>query len=96
MRVSIYGLTPENKLYFIEANPNPILAADEDFAQSAMKADLTYPRVDRADHPGRLENGARLARVGEHSAATTAAQIISSRRYSRRAAQRILAAIKRR
>jgi len=38
-------LTPENKLYFIEANPNPILAADEDFAQSAMKADLTYPEL---------------------------------------------------
>jgi D-alanine-D-alanine ligase len=28
-------LSPENKLYFIEANPNPHLAADEDFAQSA-------------------------------------------------------------
>src|SRR4029434_10871135 len=36
-------LTPENKLYFIEANPNPILAADEDFAQSALKRNLRYP-----------------------------------------------------
>jgi D-alanine-D-alanine ligase len=26
-------LTPDNKVYFIEANPNPILAADEDFAR---------------------------------------------------------------
>jgi D-alanine-D-alanine ligase len=36
-------LTPNNELYFIEANPNPILAADEDFAQSALKAGLAYP-----------------------------------------------------
>jgi len=38
-------LTPNNELYFIEANPNPILAADEDFAQSALKAGLAYPRL---------------------------------------------------
>ena len=38
-------LTPENKLYFIEANPNPILADDEDFALSANKAGLTYPKL---------------------------------------------------
>lgn len=38
-------LTPSNEIYFIEANPNPILAADEDFAQSAQKAGLTYPRL---------------------------------------------------
>jgi D-alanine-D-alanine ligase len=36
-------LTPENKLYFIEANPNPILSGDEDFALSAAKAGLPYP-----------------------------------------------------
>jgi len=36
-------LTPANKLYFIEANPNPILADDEDFALSAAKAGLPYP-----------------------------------------------------
>ena len=35
-------LTPENKLYFIEANPNPILADDEDFALAARKAGLSY------------------------------------------------------
>jgi len=38
-------LTPNNELYFIEGNPNPILAADEDFAQSALKAGLAYPRL---------------------------------------------------
>src|SRR6266511_5277469 len=31
-------LTPENKLYFIEANPNPILASYEDVALSAWRA----------------------------------------------------------
>jgi D-alanine-D-alanine ligase len=38
-------LTAENKLYFIEANPNPHLASDEDFAQSAEKAGLKYPQL---------------------------------------------------
>jgi D-alanine-D-alanine ligase len=38
-------LTAENKLYFIEANPNPHLAADEDFAQAAEKAGLPYPKL---------------------------------------------------
>jgi D-alanine-D-alanine ligase len=38
-------LTKDNKVYFIEANPNPILSADEDFAQSAVKAGLTYPQL---------------------------------------------------
>jgi D-alanine-D-alanine ligase len=38
-------LTADNKIYFIEANPNPILAADEDFAQSAGKAGLSYPQL---------------------------------------------------
>lgn len=38
-------VTPEGKVYFIEANPNPILAADEDFAQSAMKGSLPYSQL---------------------------------------------------
>jgi D-alanine-D-alanine ligase len=38
-------LTSDNKVYFIEANPNPILAKDEDFAQSAMKAGASYPQL---------------------------------------------------
>jgi len=41
-------LTAANEVYFIEANPNPILAADEDFALSAGKAGMPYPQlVDR-------------------------------------------------
>ena len=38
-------LTAANEVYFIEANPNPILADDEDFAQSAAKAGLPYPQL---------------------------------------------------
>ncbi|MEY2484425.1 MAG: D-alanine-D-alanine ligase [Verrucomicrobiota bacterium] len=38
-------LTVNNELYFIEANPNPHLAADEDFAQSAEKAGLKFPQL---------------------------------------------------
>jgi D-alanine-D-alanine ligase len=38
-------LTAANEVYFIEANPNPHLAEDEDFAQSASKAGLAYPQL---------------------------------------------------
>ena len=38
-------VTAANEVYFIEANPNPILAADEDFALSAGKAGLPYPQL---------------------------------------------------
>jgi D-alanine-D-alanine ligase len=38
-------LTKENEIVFIEANPNPVLASDEDFAQSALGADLAYPQL---------------------------------------------------
>ncbi|HTD67900.1 MAG TPA: ATP-grasp domain-containing protein [Candidatus Limnocylindria bacterium] len=38
-------VTADNKVYFIEANPNPYLAADEDFAQSALKANITYTQL---------------------------------------------------
>jgi D-alanine-D-alanine ligase len=38
-------LTAANEVYFIEANPNPHLAADEDFALSADKAGLPYPKL---------------------------------------------------
>jgi D-alanine-D-alanine ligase len=37
--------TADNEIYFIEANPNPILAEDEDFALSAGKAGLAYPQL---------------------------------------------------
>ena len=46
-------LTADNKVYFIEANPNPILADDEDFALSAGKAGLRYPQlIDRIIRQG--------------------------------------------
>ena len=38
-------LTPQNELVFIEANPNPILAKDEDFAESAKKAEIPYEKL---------------------------------------------------
>jgi len=38
-------LTAQNEIYFIEANPNPILAEDEDFAQSAGQSGLSYPQL---------------------------------------------------
>ena len=47
-------VTARNEIYFIEANPNPILAEDEDFAQSALKAGLSYPQL--------IE---RIARLGQ-------------------------------
>ena len=46
-------LTEKNEVYFIEANPNPILAEDEDFAQAAGKAGLPYPQlIDRIIRTG--------------------------------------------
>lgn len=46
-------LTPENEVTFIEANPNPMLSPDEDFAQSAMSTGLTYPQlIDRLARQG--------------------------------------------
>jgi D-alanine-D-alanine ligase len=35
-------LTPQNDLVVIEANPNPSLAHDEDFAQAALQAGVEY------------------------------------------------------
>ena len=35
-------LTEHEEIVFIEANPNPFLAEDEDFAQSAKKADIGF------------------------------------------------------
>lgn len=36
-------LAEDGRLCFIEANPNPMLAREEDFAQSAARAGLSYP-----------------------------------------------------
>ncbi|HBF13315.1 MAG TPA: D-alanine--D-alanine ligase, partial [Deltaproteobacteria bacterium] len=38
-------LTPQNEVVIIEANPNPFIAKDEDFALSAQKAGLSYPEL---------------------------------------------------
>ena len=38
-------LREDGQIYFIEANPNPMLAKDEDFALSAQKAGLAYPAL---------------------------------------------------
>jgi D-alanine-D-alanine ligase len=46
-------ITANNEIYFIEANPNPHLAEDEDFALSAGKAGLAYPQlIDRIARQG--------------------------------------------
>ena len=38
-------LTPEGEPVFIEANPNPMLAKDEDFALAAKKAGMEFPEL---------------------------------------------------
>jgi len=38
-------LTAEGEIVFIEANPNPMLAAEEDFAQSAAQAGLAFSQL---------------------------------------------------
>ena len=38
-------LTPQGSVVVIEANPNPMLAKDEDFALSAQRAGLEYPQL---------------------------------------------------
>ncbi|MBI3558422.1 MAG: ATP-grasp domain-containing protein [Deltaproteobacteria bacterium] len=38
-------LTPADELVFLEANPNPSIARDDDFAQAALKSGLTYEKL---------------------------------------------------
>jgi D-alanine-D-alanine ligase len=38
-------LTPEGAIVVIEANPNPMLAKDEDFSLSAQKGGIEYPQL---------------------------------------------------
>lgn len=40
-----YRLTPEGRLYFLEANPNPALSYGEDFAESAEKGGISYQHL---------------------------------------------------
>jgi D-alanine-D-alanine ligase len=50
LRLRGYGridlrLTADGEIVILEANPNPNLDRDDEFAQSAMKAELSYPRM---------------------------------------------------
>jgi D-alanine-D-alanine ligase len=50
LRIRGYGridlrVTPDHEVVILEANPNPNLDRDDEFAQSAMKAGLTYERM---------------------------------------------------
>ena len=50
LRIRGYGridlrLTPENEVVILEANPNPNLDRDDEFAQSAIKGGLSYERL---------------------------------------------------
>ncbi|MGZ9243654.1 MAG: hypothetical protein ACXW6K_24550, partial [Candidatus Binatia bacterium] len=50
LRIRGYGridlrVTPAGEIVVLEANPNPNLDRDDEFAQSAMKAGVSYPRL---------------------------------------------------
>ncbi len=40
-----YRLSPDGKLYFLEANPNPDIAASQEFASAAEEAGMPYPEL---------------------------------------------------
>jgi D-alanine-D-alanine ligase len=40
-----YRLGAGNKLYFLEANPNPEIAKSEEFASAAEEAGMPYPEL---------------------------------------------------
>jgi D-alanine-D-alanine ligase len=40
-----YRLTPDDRIYLLEANPNPFLAKDEDLADSAKHDGIAYPEL---------------------------------------------------
>ena len=40
-----YRLSPDGRLYFLEANPNPEIAEREEFASAAKAAGLAYPAL---------------------------------------------------
>jgi D-alanine-D-alanine ligase len=40
-----YRVTPDGKAYLLEANPNPQIARDEDFAQSAKHVGIDYEEL---------------------------------------------------
>ncbi len=50
LRIQGYGrfdlrLTPQNEVFILEANPNPIIRKDEDFAHSAEKGGIPYKEL---------------------------------------------------
>ena len=40
-----FRLTPDGRLYFLEANPNPEIAKGEEFASAAQAAGMEYPEL---------------------------------------------------
>jgi D-alanine-D-alanine ligase len=40
-----YRITPDGRMYLLEANPNPQIARDEDFADSAAHCGVSYERL---------------------------------------------------
>jgi D-alanine-D-alanine ligase len=40
-----FRVTPAGDVYVLEANPNPNLAAEEDLAQAALAAEISYPEL---------------------------------------------------
>jgi D-alanine-D-alanine ligase len=40
-----YRLSPDGKLYFLEANPNPDIARSEEFASASEEAGMSYPAL---------------------------------------------------
>jgi D-alanine-D-alanine ligase len=40
-----FRLTPEGEIYLIEANPNPFISNDEDFALSAKHKRISYQNL---------------------------------------------------
>jgi D-alanine-D-alanine ligase len=53
-----YRLSPDGKLYFLEANPNPDIAKSEEFASAAEESGLSYPALIQ-----------RILRLGQQRAA---------------------------
>ena len=58
-----YRMNAEGQIYVIEANPNPNLAADEDFAQSALAAGVSYPGAAGKTAYARRGLSGRVARL---------------------------------
>ncbi len=63
-----FRLDEKGEIHFLEANPNPHIGREEDFAQSALKEGLTYPALmDRLLRHGLAWQTRRLAALGSKS-----------------------------